>query len=78
MGEIRNKGLENQSDMLGILYVTATCSHPADTNLQVRSWDIHRGPVDVEGDLVHVGKCLKATNLQTNANDKRAKLRVVR
>ena len=70
--------LENQSDTLGILYVTATCSHPADTNLlQVRLCKTLRGPV-VQGDFVTVAKYLIAMNLQRNENDKRAELRVVR
>ena len=59
--------LDNQSDMLGILSATATS---AGTNLQVRPWDKLRGPV-VKSDLVTITKCLVATNLQTNANDKR-------
>ena len=64
--------------MFEILYATATCSHPADTNLlHVRPWDKLRGPV-VEGDLVSFDKYLIAINLQTNANDKRAELSVVR
>ena len=58
--------LENQSDMLGILSATATS---AGTNLQIRLWDKLRGPV-VKRYLVSFDKCLIATNLQTNANDK--------
>ena len=55
-----------------ILYATA-----ADKNLQVRPWDSLRGPV-VKGNFVTLGKRLMAMNLQTDVNDKRGEVSVVR